>query len=53
MYHPTSNYSRFAGASDDKFLLVVEATDPKFKAGETVELLKSLGATHVEIVEDK
>jgi hypothetical protein len=53
MYHPTSNYSRIAGATDDKFLLVVEATDPKFRAGETVDLLKSLGATHVEIVEDK
>ena len=53
MYHPTSNYSRIAGATDDKFLLVVEATDPKFKAQETADLLKSLGAAHVEIVEDK
>ena len=53
MYHPTSNYSKIAGASDDKFLLVVEATDPKFKAQETIDLLKSLGASHVEIVEDK
>lgn len=53
MYHPTSNYSKIAGATDDKFLLVVEATDPKFRAQETVDLLKSLGASHVEIVEDK
>lgn len=53
MYHPTGNYSRIAGATDDKFLLVVEATDPKFRALETVDFLKSLGATHVEIVEDK
>ena len=53
MYHPTGNYSRIAGATDDKFLLVVEATDPKFRAKETVDLLKSLGAEHVEIVEDK
>lgn len=53
IYHPTQNYSRIAGATDDKFLLVVEATDPKFRAGETVEFLKSLGAVHVEIVEDK
>jgi len=53
LYHPTGNYSRIAGASDDKFLLVVEATDPKFKAAETADFLKSLGATHVEIVEDK
>jgi hypothetical protein len=53
MYHPTANYSRIAGATDDKFLLVVEATDPKFKAAETVDFLISLGATHVEIVEDK
>lgn len=53
LYHPTSNYSRIAGASDDKFLLVVEATDPMFRAVETVDFLKKLGASHVEIVEDK
>jgi hypothetical protein len=53
LYHPTGNYSRIAGATDDKFLLVVEATDPKFRAGETVDFLRSLGATHVEIVEDR
>lgn len=53
LYHPTSNYSKIAGATDDKFLLVVEATDPKFRAQETVDFLKSLGASHVEIVEDK
>ncbi len=53
LYHPTSNYSRIAGASDDKFLLVVEATDPKFRAQETADFLTSLGASHVEIVEDK
>ena len=53
MYHPTANYSKIAGATDDKFLLVVEATDPKFRAQETVEFLRSLGASHVEIVEDK
>ena len=53
LYHPTSNYSKIAGATDDKFLLVVEATDPRFRAQETVDLLKSLGASHVEIVEDK
>ena len=53
MYHPTSNYTRIAGATDDKFLLVVEATDPKFRASETADFLKSLGASNVEIVEDK
>ena len=53
LYHPTANYSRIAGATDDKFLLVVEATDPKFRAQETVDFLNSLGASHVEIVEDK
>ena len=53
LYHPTSNYSRIAGASDDKFLLVVEATDPKFRAEETLDMLRGLGASHVEIVEDK
>lgn len=53
MHHPSFNYSRSEGASDDRFLLVVEATDPMFKAEETLALLRSAGAKHAELVEDK
>jgi len=51
-YHPTSNFSRVARATDDGFLLVVEKSDPKFSAVETRQLLMSLGATSAEVVED-
>jgi hypothetical protein len=51
-FHPTMNCSKFARASDDGFLLLVEKSDPKFSPVETRELLLSLGATSAEVVED-
>lgn len=50
LYHPSSNYSRAHRASDDRFLLVVEADDPKFDATKTSEHLRSVGADEVEVV---
>ena len=50
LYHPTMKYKSFARSSDDRFLLVVEADDPKFSADRTVSDLKSLGASDVEVV---
>jgi hypothetical protein len=51
LYHPSFNYSQAHRASDDLFLLVVEADDPKFDAQRTVEHLRSVGAGDVEVVE--
>ena len=45
--HPVSNVERFRAASSDAFFLCVEATDPRFHAGATAELLRGAGATHV------
>lgn len=53
LHHPSFNYSNIRRATDDRFLLVVEAVDPKFKAEETMALLRSCGAVHTELVEDK
>lgn len=50
-YHPVFNYSRFEGATDDKFLLAIEATDPVFDPDESARLMKQLGATTTELVE--
>ena len=48
-YHPVFNIEEFAkSASNDKFYLVIEATDPKFDAEMTAEFLKSLSATFVK-----
>ncbi len=51
LYHPSSNYSMAHRATDDRFLLVVEATDPKFDPQRTSEHLRSVGAETVEVVE--
>ncbi len=50
LYHPSANYSQAHRASDDLFLLVIEANDPKFDAQGTVEHLRSVGAADVEVV---
>jgi hypothetical protein len=41
-YHPVFNVPEFAKASDDKFFLVVFASDPKYDAARTREFLKGL-----------
>src|SRR5262249_31214294 len=51
LYHPSLNYSQSHRATDDRFLLVIEADDPKFDAQKTSEHLRSVGAGTVEVVE--
>ena len=51
LYHPSFKYPSTYRASDDRFLLVVEADDPQFDPHKTVEDLKSVGAAMVEVVE--
>lgn len=51
LYHPSMKYSQAHRATDDRFILVVEADDPKFDARQTAEMLKSLGGKEVEVVE--
>ena len=51
LYHPSFNYRNAHRASDDRFLLVIEADDPKFDAQRSAEHLRSVGADLVEVVE--
>jgi len=51
LYHPSMNYRNAHRASDDRFLLVVEADDPKFDAQKTAQDMHSVGANDVEVVE--
>jgi hypothetical protein len=51
-YHPTFNFSDFAGATDDKYLLVIEASDPKFDVDEVRRVLTEVGAKCTEVVEE-
>ena len=50
-YHAFFNFSKAGGASNDRFLLAVEAVDPKFRGEELKTLLESLGSRHSELVE--
>jgi hypothetical protein len=50
LYHPLFHSERFARASDDAFFLSIESWDPQFDADRTTDLLRRLGATHVETV---
>ncbi len=50
-FHGLFYSERFAGVNDDKFFVSVDADDPKFNAEKTRQLLTSLGATYVEIVQ--
>ncbi|MGH9615054.1 MAG: DUF3341 domain-containing protein [Bryobacteraceae bacterium] len=51
LYHPSMNYRGAHRASDDSFLLVIEADDPRFDAHRSAEHLRSVGAQTVEVVE--
>ena len=48
--HPLFNSPLFQKFSDDGFLLVIEARDPKFKREKTKDLLTELGAGKIEEV---
>src|SRR3954469_3307843 len=52
-YHPVFNVARFAEhASQDRFFLAIEATDPKFNYQGTRAFLQSLGAKEISDVEE-
>jgi Protein of unknown function (DUF3341) len=50
LYHPSLNYRMAHRATDDRFILVIEADDPKFNPQVTTEHMKSVGAGTVEVV---
>ncbi|HYO80907.1 MAG TPA: DUF3341 domain-containing protein [Bryobacteraceae bacterium] len=50
-YHPTFKFSNFQGVTDDKYLLVIEAADPKFDVDEVRRIFGELGAKRLEVLE--
>ena len=51
LYHPSMNYRNAHRATDDRFLLVIEANDPLFSPQKSSDHLRSVGAQTVEVVE--
>ena len=51
-YNPLFYSQNFERASDDAFFLYVAASDTKFSAAETAQLLRKLGALNVESLYD-
>lgn len=51
-HHPLLAKERFLRVSDDRFMICVEAKDPKFDPEATRALLHEAGATDIEVVEE-
>ena len=50
--HPLFRSERFLRGSDDRYMIAVEADDPKFDPEQTRAFLESLGGTDIELIED-
>lgn len=50
-YHPVLKWDKAHYGSDDKFLLIIESSDPKFDGTRTRDLLASLGSREIEELE--
>lgn len=51
-YHPILKWNKAYYGSDDKFLLIIEAADPKFDLKKTKAMLAELGGKEIEELED-
>jgi hypothetical protein len=51
LYHPIFNYSGHKAITDDRFVLVIEASDREFDATATRDFLASQGAEKLELIE--
>jgi hypothetical protein len=51
--HPLFDSARFAKFSDDTFFISIESADPMWNAEAATRLLLSVGASHVELIEDR
>jgi mono/diheme cytochrome c family protein len=49
LYHPLFACAKFRQSTTDAFFIAVEAADPQFNETGTADLLRSLGATGVEV----
>jgi ActD protein len=51
-HHPVFNVHRFAHASSDRFFVVIESKDPKFKLEDVARIMQEVHAHHITEVSD-
>lgn len=51
LFHPTMRHPSFVRVTDDRFLISVEASDPRFELGGTTALLREAGGEEIEEVQ--
>ncbi|TVQ78334.1 MAG: DUF3341 domain-containing protein [Phycisphaeraceae bacterium] len=52
LHHPMAKKERFLRVGDDRFIIAIEAADPKFNADDIRKLLADLGGEHIDEVEE-
>ncbi len=52
LYNPLFKSQRFLRATDDRFFIAIEATDPQFDRQRVQQLLQDVGGSHLEEVHD-
>lgn len=52
LYNPLFKLKKFRRVTDDRFFLVIDAGDPQFDEGKTLDLLRSTKPLSVETLED-
>jgi hypothetical protein len=52
LHHPLLKHERFRLATHDRYFLVIETADPRYRDAETRQLLESTGSKRIELVED-
>jgi hypothetical protein len=52
LYNPLLKSERFRRVTNDRFFIVIDASDPEFEEADTTKMFKELGAISVERIED-
>jgi len=52
LHHPLLKHASFARATHDRFFIVIETDDPKYREADTRRLLESLASERIELVEE-
>lgn len=53
LVHPVFHSPRFRRATQDRFFIHIDSADPLFEQDSAIEFAQSLGASHLEILEER